>query len=57
MTARRFALVSSAVDQRGGAAAAGAVHHQGHAELTAAAWIETLHSRAQRSAERHLRSA
>jgi hypothetical protein len=44
------------VDQRGGVAAAGCTHQDGHSAIVATAWIETLHSRAQRSAERHARS-
>jgi len=44
------------VDQRGGVAAAGCTHRIGYSAIVATAWIETLHSRAQRSAERHARS-
>jgi hypothetical protein len=43
-------------DQRGGVAATGP-RDNGHSAIIAAAWIETLQSRAQRDAERHLRSA
>jgi hypothetical protein len=39
------------------AAAAAAVRRAGQAEPTARAWIETLHARAQRRAERHHRPA
>lgn len=42
---------------RAAAAAAGAAHPFGRAARTAHAWTETLHSRAQIRAERHLRSA
>ncbi len=45
------------VDQRAAAAAAGRTQHHGHSAVLAAAWIETLNNRAERSAERHLRSA
>lgn len=44
-------------DQLGGVAATGRTRDNGDSAIIAAAWIETLHSRAQRSAERHLRSA
>jgi hypothetical protein len=57
MIPRRALLANATVDQRAGVAAAGRVQHQGHLAVLAAAWIETLHNRAERSAERHLRSA
>ncbi|MCX2715236.1 hypothetical protein [Mycolicibacterium sp. J2] len=57
MIARRTLTACAAVDQRAGAAAAGRTHHHGHSALLAAAWIETLNSRAQRRAERHVRVA
>ena len=57
MIARRALATTGAVDQRGGAAAAGQTHPDGHSAILAAAWIETLNNRAERSAERHLRSA
>ena len=47
---------STIMDQRGGVAATGCTHRQGHSALIATAWIETLHSRAERSAERHNRA-
>lgn len=56
MIARRIAIVTTAVDQRGGTAAAGRTHHHGQSEIIAAAWIESLHSRAQRNAERRERA-
>jgi hypothetical protein len=49
--------VTATLDQRSGAAVAGRIHHQGHSAILAVAWIETLHNHAERSAERHLRSA
>jgi hypothetical protein len=57
VTGRHALIVAATLDQRGGAAVAGCVHHQGHSAILAVAWIETLHNRAERSAERHLRSA
>ena len=45
------------VDQRGGLAVTGCTHRQGHSALIATAWIETLHSRAERNAARHNRSS
>jgi hypothetical protein len=50
-------LAIGTVDQRAGAGAAGRTQHQGYSVVLAAAWIETLHNRAERSAARHLRSA
>lgn len=52
----RVQCATAIVDQRGGLAAAGCIHHQGYSAIVAAAWIELLHSRAQRRAERHARS-
>ena len=37
---------SAIMDQRGGVAATGCTHRQGHSVLIATAWIETLHTRA-----------
>lgn len=42
---------------RAGAAAAGPTHPFGSAARTAHVWTETLHTRAQIRAERHLRGA
>lgn len=55
MIGRHTLVVTATMDQRGGASVGGRVHHQGHAAILAAAWIETLHNRAERSGERHLR--
>lgn len=57
MIVRRALVAAGSVDQRAGAAAAGRIRDQGHSAVLAAAWIETLDNRAERSAERHLRSA
>lgn len=57
MITRRSTLVATVVDERAGAATVGRAHHHGHAAIIAAAWIETLHSRAQRRAERHVGAA
>lgn len=57
MILRRTPVANSTVDQRARAAAAGFIHHHEHSAVLAAAWIDTLHNRAERSAERHLRSA
>lgn len=57
MILRRALLSTGAVDQRAGVAAAGRTQRQGHTAALAAVWIETLHNRAERSAERRLRSA
>ncbi len=56
MIARRTLTTCATVDQRAGAAAAGRTHHHGHSAVLAAAWIETLNSRAQRNAERRERA-
>lgn len=47
----------SVVDYRGGTVCAGTTRCAGDSAIIAAAWIESLHSRAQRHAERHLRTA
>ena len=53
MMDRNLAASASAImDQRGDVAATGYTHRQGHSALMATAWIETLHSRAERTAER-----
>ena len=57
MILRHAPWTNDAVDHRAGAAAVGHCHQQGHAAVLAAAWIETLHNRAERKAERHLRTA
>jgi hypothetical protein len=56
MGRHRIQNPTATVDQRGGIAAAGCTHHQGHSALIASVWIETLHCRAQRRAERRNRS-
>ncbi|MDO3013301.1 amidohydrolase [Mycobacteroides abscessus subsp. abscessus] len=43
-------------DHQAAAHASAPVHHPGQSVRAAAAWIDTMHARAQRRAERHPRS-
>lgn len=52
----RAPSVTVAIGDLAGTAAAGQTRHQGRAQAVATAWIETLHTRAQLRAERHLGS-
>ena len=54
-TAVRLAALDIAIAGRAGAAVAANTQTHGQSAPAARAWIETLHSRAQIRAERHLR--
>ena len=43
------------LDHQAAARACATVHHQGQSVRVAVAWIDTMHTRAQRRAERHPR--
>jgi len=51
------AVLDNLIAGQAGAAAAGTAHRAGYAARTARVWAETLHSRAQIRAERHLRGS
>lgn len=57
MTQRSASLSTvTGLDRQAGANAAARVHSHGQSVRAAGAWIDTLHARAQRRAERHPRS-
>ncbi|TXH22923.1 MAG: amidohydrolase [Mycobacterium sp.] len=57
MTHRAESLAAvTGLDYQAGANAGGRAHHPGQSVRVAEAWIDTLHSRRQRRAERHPRA-
>ena len=57
MTHRTETLAAATgLDRQAGTNAGGRAHHPGQSVRAAVAWIDSLHSRAQRRAERHPRT-